>query len=87
MLYGAAGTGKSTLSLALMREIHPEGRIERVNTRDDLRKLPGAAGVVYDDVDPEQFTREEMIKLVEVEEPATIKARYNDAEKLPLTTI
>lgn len=79
VLYGTPGTGKTNMAKALF-----QANYVTVGCREDLRLCdkPGITKFILDDFNFDQFNREDMVHLLDVEQDRRIRVLYGRA-KLP----
>jgi len=75
-LYGPSGTGKTVLAKALLHEKNLNSIF--IRNKHALKGFSPDAhqAILFDDIDPDEFTREELINLLDTESESQIKILY-----------
>jgi hypothetical protein len=76
ILYGPSGTGKTELAKALMHERDLKCLFVRDKNALKEFKANYHKAVLFDDIDPDDFTREELIHLIDEENDSQIRVLY-----------
>lgn len=78
LVFGPSGIGKTELVKAVMHARNK--RVIFVRERQALKEFRGKfhSGIIFDDVDPNDFTREELIHMFDVENESSIRVLYGN---------
>ena len=85
LLFGPSGMGKTELVKAIM--YHRGKRIIFVREKEGLKDFKESfhTGIIFDDIDADAFTREELIHLFDQNNPSTVRILYRNI-RIPAKT-